>query len=120
MLLEFTFRRTKTYRAPKQPSPLMFADEAFAPPSLTGPDHLFSLEVPTDLRQLKLPIKQTVGDKPIFRTVVKTADGYEVSPTDAATYDWLNQQLKRLGAETSFRAPSRGVCVSERQRRGAR
>ncbi|KAK0858525.1 hypothetical protein LTR87_017765 [Friedmanniomyces endolithicus] len=127
ILLEFTFRHPKTYRAPKQPNtfpipevcndsrlplcpqiallPLMFADEAFAPSSLTGPDQLFSLEVPTDLRQLKLPIKQTLGDKPIFRTVVKTANGYEVSPTDAATYDWLNQQLKRLGAETGFELP---------------
>ncbi|KAK5109961.1 hypothetical protein LTR85_001800 [Meristemomyces frigidus] len=127
VLLEFTFKSTKSYRGPKEsntfPIPelcsesclplcpqtvllsLVFADKAFASPSLTGPERLFQLRIPSYLNQLELPIRESIGEIPIFRTIEHTAHGNVVSRDSGATSQWLRDQFKRWGEITGFELP---------------
>ena len=46
---------------------LVFADQAFDAPGLTGPKQLFRLRVPPGLNQQELPIKEEMTGVPLFR-----------------------------------------------------
>ncbi|KAK3625377.1 hypothetical protein LTR56_020462 [Elasticomyces elasticus] len=132
VLLDFSFRKTKSYRGPKDPNTfpipevcgdsclpicpqivllsLMFADKAFESPLLTGPDSLFQLRVPHVLLQLDLPIKESLRTVPVFRAVTQTAYGYEISPTAEATTNWLREQFKRWGTAAGFALKLKPYC----------
>lgn len=89
---------------------LVFADQAFAAPDITGPEAFFRLRVPSMLNQQELPIKESMATVPIFRKLVHTVHGLQVSPTLPATYNWLRDRLETLGAVTGFDLPVGSYC----------
>lgn len=89
---------------------LVFADGAFAASGLTGPEQLFRLRVPEGLNQQELPIKDSMTGVPIFRRLERTVHGVGVSPSAAATDNWLRERLATLGAVTGFALPVGPYC----------
>ena len=89
---------------------LVFADKAFAAPGLTGPDQLFRLRVPAGLNQQELPIKNSMSEVPLFRRLMRSHYGIEVSDTAAATDKWLRERMKHLGEVTGFALPVGPYC----------
>ena len=94
---------------------LAFADEAFAPPDLTGPEELFRLRVLPDSGEQRLPIKDEKAEVPLFRRLESTVHGLRVSQVAAATDNWLRESMAKLGAITGFELPVGPYCF----RRGA-
>ncbi|CAK4031768.1 C2H2 finger domain-containing [Lecanosticta acicola] len=123
VLLEFTFKDTKSYLGRKDantfPVPdipsepclllcpqimllgLIFADEAFAAPSLVGPEQLFSLRIRRGRNQQELPFKEGIRSMPLFRKVERQVHGLSLSSA-AATDDWLRKRLCTLSTVTGF------------------
>ena len=89
---------------------LLFADQAFAAPGLTGPEELFRLRVPLGLNQQPVPIKDSKCGIPIFRRLEADVYGLQVSSTAAATDNWLRGQLVNLGEVTGFELPVGPYC----------
>ena len=89
---------------------LLFGDQAFATPGLTGPEQLFGLRVPPGLNQQPVPIKDSMSGVPVFRRLESTVYGLRVSRTAAATDDWLRGQLASLGEVTGFELPVGPYC----------
>ena len=94
---------------------LAFADEAFAPPNLTGPEELFRLRVLPDSGKQRLPIKDEKAELPLFRRLESTVHGLQVSRVARATDNWLRESMAKLGAITGFELPVGPYCF----RRGA-
>ena len=84
---------------------LVFADDAFAAPGLTGPEQLFRLRVPPGLNQQELPIKNSMSEVPLFRRLERSCNGINVSAAAAATDKWLRERMKDLGEVTGFALP---------------
>lgn len=89
---------------------LVFADQAFDAPGLTGPEQLFRLRVPPGLNQQELPIKEEMTGVPLFRRLESTVHGLRVSAAAAATDNWLRGRLASLGAVTGFELPVGPYC----------
>ncbi|KAF2216846.1 hypothetical protein CERZMDRAFT_92918 [Cercospora zeae-maydis SCOH1-5] len=123
VLLEFTFKDTKSYLGRKDantfPVPdipsepclllcpqimllgLVFADEAFAAPSMVGLEQLFSLRIRRGRNQQELPFKPGIRSLHVFRKVERQVHGLSLSSA-AATYDWLRKRLSTLSVVTGF------------------
>lgn len=87
---------------------LLFADDAFAVPDLS-PAELFELRIPPGKRELRIPIKQSKAELPLFRRTERTVHGLRVS-NDAVTENWLRERLRRLGTITNFEMPVKPYC----------
>jgi hypothetical protein len=81
---------------------IIFADEAFAAPSLTSPEALSMLEIPPGQNQLPLPFKPEKYDVPIFRKAIRTPLGWTIAEKEALTYAVLYAALVILGQLTAF------------------
>ena len=81
---------------------MLFSDDAFAAYNLTSPEDLSRLDIPRDHQQLRLNIKQELDDVPLFRKVIRTPQGYKVSPTDRLAYSTLLPWIRSLGQITGF------------------
>ncbi|GIZ48168.1 hypothetical protein CKM354_001124100 [Cercospora kikuchii] len=130
LVIDFTFEHTKrylggkdanTFPVPDIPSEsclllcpqtmllgLLFADDAFAVPDLS-PAELFQLRIPPGKRELRIPIKQSKAELPLFRRTERTVRGLRVS-NDAVTENWLRERLRRLGTITNFEMPVKPYC----------
>ena len=53
---------------------LLFADQAFVPPSLTSPEQLFYLRIAPGQKQLLVPLKEEMADRPLFRRCKNTVE----------------------------------------------
>jgi len=53
---------------------LLFADQAFAAPSLTSPKHLFRLRIAPGQKQLPVPLKEKMAERPLFRQCKNTME----------------------------------------------
>jgi len=60
---------------------IIFADEAFAAPNLMTPEKLSTLDIEPGCNQLPLPFKPEKADVPIFCAIIRTLEGWGVSPT---------------------------------------
>jgi hypothetical protein len=81
---------------------MLFSDHAFAAYNLTSPDDLSRLVIPQGLKELRLRIKEELDDVPLFRKVVRTPQGYKVSPTERLAYSTLLPWIRSLGQITGF------------------
>ncbi|GIZ43092.1 hypothetical protein CKM354_000633300 [Cercospora kikuchii] len=130
LVIDFTFEHTKrylggkdanTFPVPDIPSEsclllcpqtmllgLLFADDAFAVPDLS-PAELFELRIPPGKRELRIPIKQSKAELPLFRRTERTVRGLRVS-NDAVTENWLRERLRQLGTITNFEMPVKPYC----------
>ena len=84
---------------------LLFSDNAFAAPDLTGPNQLFRLRVPDMLNQLVLPTKQSLSDRPIFQDTMQTAYGIRMNPSKPLSSSKLRTYFSRWGQITGFELP---------------
>lgn len=90
---------------------LIFADRAFAAPNLTCATQLSTLDIRDGLQQLELLFKPSMLDVPVFRKTVKTAYGYEISPTERLTYATLLAEMKCIGLILGLLQPTRPYCL---------
>ncbi|EMC97231.1 hypothetical protein BAUCODRAFT_130449 [Baudoinia panamericana UAMH 10762] len=126
LLVDVTFRSTKGYRGPKAPNTfpipevpcepclalcphvvllsLMFTDNAFEEP-IDTPQDLYTLRVPSNSYELRLPIRKSVENVPIFRVIVQSTRGCDISETDGMEYSWLNRMFKKWGDITGLELP---------------
>lgn len=81
---------------------MLFSDNAFAAYNLTSPEDLSRLDIPRDHQQLRLNIKQELDNVPLFRKVLRTSQGYKVSPTERLAYSTLLPWIRSLGQITGF------------------
>jgi hypothetical protein len=81
---------------------MLFSDDAFAAYNLTSPEDLSRLDIPRDHQQLRLNIKQELDDVPLFHKVIRTPQGYKVSPTERLAYSTLLPWIRSLGQITGF------------------
>ena len=88
---------------------LLFADEAFSAPDMTGPDQLFRLRIPHGLNQQAVDIKDSMFGQSLFRRLERDVHGLKVSQT-SATDSWLRRQLSQLGEATGFELPVGPYC----------
>ncbi|KAJ9656079.1 hypothetical protein H2201_008651 [Coniosporium apollinis] len=129
LLLEFTFEFTKEYLGIKDantfPIPeiiydpslvlsphvfllgLIFADRAFAASKLTSPDQLSRLDIPPGLNELRLPLRSSMDNIPVFRRSVKALSGWKISRDLPLPYSTLLPWMKKLGVITGFRQIAR-------------
>ena len=87
---------------------LLFADDAFAVPDFS-PEELFKLRIPSGKRELRIPIKQSKAELPLFRRTMRTVHGLKASH-EVVTENWLRERLKQLGAITNFDMPVKPYC----------
>ena len=113
--LVLTIRFRNTFGIPNVPSEpcllpcpqvmflgLLFTDQAFAAPILTDAKQLFRLRVPSGLNQQQIPIKDSMC---VVRSLESTVHGLKVSPSAAATDNWLRGRLANLGDVTGLELP---------------
>lgn len=84
---------------------LLFADEAFAAPGLSGPEQLFRLRVPNMLNQLLLPMKDDLLERPIFQDTQQTAYGTRMCPSKHLSASNLRTYFSKWGQITGFELP---------------
>ncbi len=58
---------------------LLFADQAFAAPSLTSLEELFRLRIAPGQKQLPVPLKEEIAARPLFRRCRNTVKSIQVS-----------------------------------------
>ena len=86
---------------------LIFADRAFAASKLTSPEQLSRLDIPPGLNKLRLPLRPSMDNVPVFRRLVKTLNGWKISRDLPLPYSTLLPWIKKLGVITGFRQIAR-------------
>ena len=85
---------------------LLFSDQAFAAPSLTSPEQLYRLRVDPGQKQLPLPLKDEMADRPLFRRCKNTVRSVQISEEQALTDNALRDQMTDLGTITGMELPT--------------
>ncbi|EJP61692.1 C2H2 finger domain protein, putative [Beauveria bassiana ARSEF 2860] len=118
ILIRFSLRFTKTWLGPKatktHPLPehflgssfllsthvfllgLIFHHRAFRAPDLTSPEQLDLLEIHPGERELSLPLKKDIQGVFLFRKIIKTVTGYEMS-AEQIPYSVVSRMLRIIG-----------------------
>jgi len=89
----------------------MFDDQVFAAPSLTTPEQLSTLEIEPGSNQLEIPLKPEWADVPVFRSIVRTLEGWGVSPDKPLTYAVVRSAMRKLGQITGFKQVTRPYAL---------
>ena len=87
---------------------LAFLFDAFAVTDLT-PTTLYSLKIPAGQGQLLIPWKESIKDTFLFRKLLRTPLGSEMSD-DHLSCDFLRTQLREVGELTGFAFPVGAYC----------
>ena len=74
----------------------MFHHRAFRAPDLISPEQLDFLQIHPGERELSLPLKPDIQDTFLFRKIIKTATGYEMS-TEQLPYNVMHRMIKIIG-----------------------
>jgi len=85
---------------------LLFADQAFAAPSLTSPEDLFRLRIVPGQKQLLVPLKEEMAERPLFRRCKHTVNGVQMSEEQALADTTLRPQMTTLGSITGMELPT--------------
>ena len=85
---------------------LLFADQAFAASSLTSPDQFFRLRITPGQRQLPLPLKEEMAERPLFRRCKHTLKSLQMSEEEALADTTLRPQMTKLGIITGMELPT--------------
>ena len=85
---------------------LLFSDQAFAAPSLTSPERLFRLRIPPGQKQLLVPLKEEMAERPLFRRCKNTVTSMQISDEQALADSTLRPQMTNLGSITGMELPT--------------
>lgn len=85
---------------------LLFADQAFAAPSLSSPEQLFRLRITPGQKQLRVPLKEEMAERPLFRRCKNTVEGIQISEEQALADTTLRPQMTNLGTITGMELPT--------------
>ncbi|KAL8818268.1 MAG: hypothetical protein Q9223_003059, partial [Gallowayella weberi] len=85
---------------------LLFADQAFAAPSLTSPEQLFRLRIAPGQKQLPVPLKEDMAERPLFRRFTNRVEGKQISEELALADTTLRPQMTNLGIITGMELPT--------------
>ena len=85
---------------------LATADNAFASPHIRSPADIYRLKVPARLKQLPIPWRPDILEKPILRAC--SFDG--VSPDRALQYEVFACNLRELGTKLGLQEPLTAYC----------
>ncbi len=85
---------------------LLFADQAFAAPSLTSLEQLFRLRIAPGQKQLPVPLKEEMADRPLFRRCKNTVESIQISEEQALADTTLRPQMTNLGSITGMELPT--------------
>ena len=85
---------------------LLFADQAFAAPSLTSPEQLFRLRIAPGQKQLPVPLKEEMAERPLFRRCKNTVQSIQISEEQALADSTLRPQMTNLGSITGMELPT--------------
>ncbi len=85
---------------------LLFADQAFAASSLTSPEHLFRLRIAPGQKQLPVPLKEELAERPLFRRCKSTVNCVQISEDEALADNTLRLQMINLGSLTGMELPT--------------
>jgi hypothetical protein len=85
---------------------LLFADQAFAASSLTSPEQLFCLRIASGQKQLPVPLKEEMAERPLFRRCKNAVRGVQISEEEALADTTLRRQMTALGSITSMELPT--------------
>jgi len=98
--------RSTTFPAPLQPSNQATDRACIAASSLTSPEQLFRLRIAPGLKQLRLPLKEEMAERPLFRRCKHTAKGVQMSEEAALADTTLRPQMTNLGSITGMELPT--------------
>ncbi len=85
---------------------LLFADQAFAASSLTSPEQLFRLRIAPGQKQLLLPLKEEMAERPLFRRCRNTVRNVHISEEEPLADTTLRPQMTNLGVITGMELPT--------------
>ncbi|KAI4086415.1 MAG: hypothetical protein L6R37_008419 [Teloschistes peruensis] len=85
---------------------LLLADQAFAIPSLTSPEQLFRLRIAPGQKQLPVPLKEEMAERPLFRRCKNTVGGIQISEEQVLADTALPTQMTNLGIITGMELPT--------------
>jgi len=85
---------------------LLFADQAFAASSLTSPEQLFCLRIAPGQKQLPVPLKEEMAERPLFRRCKNAVRGVQISEEEALADTTLRRQMTDLGSITGMELPT--------------
>ena len=85
---------------------LLFADQAFAASSLTSPEQLFRLRIVPGQKQLLVPLKEEMAERPLFRRCKNTLKSLKISEEEALADTTLRPQMAKLGIITGMELPT--------------
>jgi hypothetical protein len=88
---------------------LAFLSNTFTVTELT-PTTLYSLKVPPGSRQLLIPWKESMKDVYVFRKLLRTPLGVELSDKHLP-YNFLCTQLRKVGELANFAFPVGAFCL---------
>lgn len=97
---------------------LLFADQGFAAPSLTLPEQLFRLRIAPGQKQLLVPLKEEIAERPLFRRCKNTVQSIQISEEQALPDTTLRPQMTNLGSITGMELPT-GLYTFRRGNRQA-
>ena len=90
---------------------LIFDDEAFLSPQLTRPENVSTLSVEPGRNHLPLFFRDDMLEVPIFRGMVRTMQGWSVSPDKPLTYAVVRSSMRTLGQITGFKQVTRPYAL---------
>lgn len=85
---------------------LLFTDQALTAPSLTLPEQLYCLQIAPGQKQLPVPLKEKMADRPLFRHCKNTADGVRICNEQALADTTLRPPIASLGSITGMELPT--------------
>lgn len=85
---------------------LLFADRVFAPPSLTSPEQLFRLRVAPGQKQLPVPLKEEMAERPLVRRCKNAVENIQISEEQALAPSTLRSQMTNFGSITGMELPT--------------
>jgi len=85
---------------------LLFADQAFAASALTSPEQLFRLRIAPGQKQLLVPLKEEMAERPLFRRCKNTVRSLQISEDHALADTTLRPQMTDLGVITGMELPT--------------
>jgi len=78
----------------------------FAAPSLTSPEQLFRLRIAPGQKQLLIPLKEEISERPLFRWCKDTVRNVQVSEEEPLADTTLRPQMTNLGVITGIELPT--------------
>ncbi|KAL9579753.1 MAG: hypothetical protein Q9203_006568 [Teloschistes exilis] len=93
---------------------LLFVDQAFAAPSLTSSEQLFRLRIALGQKQLQVPLKEELAERPLFRRCKNSVEGIQISEEYTLADTTLRPQMTNFGSITGMELPTGEITDAQR------